>query len=66
MPRNCAILPCVTASSPRFLDRTEVGPEELEQEKELARNKLQKEGKPEEIIEKILVGQMNKFSETVF
>ena len=39
---GCDLAMHVTASSPRFLDRSEVGPEELEQEKELARNKLQK------------------------
>jgi len=49
------------AAAPRFLNRDTVDAKELEQEQELARKKLLEEGKPENMIEKILLGQMNKF-----
>lgn len=57
----------VAASSPKCLNRDTVTADELEQEKELARANLKKQGKPDELIEKILLGQMNKFySEITF
>lgn len=57
----------VAASAPKYLNRDLVEASELEQEKELARTNLRKQGKPEELIEKILVGQVNKFySEITF
>lgn len=57
----------VAASAPKYLDRTLVKAEELEQEKEIARTNLKKQGKPDELIEKILMGQVNKFySEVTF
>lgn len=51
----------VAASAPRFLNRTSVDATELAQEQELAKKKLLESGKPENMIDKILVGQMNKF-----
>jgi elongation factor Ts len=55
----------IAASAPRFLTRDQVSPEELAQEKDLASKKLEQQGKTGDILEKILVGQMNKFfSET--
>ena len=53
------------ASAPRFLTRDNVTPEELEQEKELARKKLKEEGKPDDLVEKIMAGQLNKFYKEV-
>lgn len=55
----------VAASAPRFLVESEVNAAELEQERELARKKLQEEGKPADMIDKILVGQMKKFFKEV-
>ncbi|MBC62256.1 MAG: elongation factor Ts [Zetaproteobacteria bacterium] len=49
------------ASAPKYLDRTSVSTEELEQEKDLARKKLLDEGKPKDLVEKIVMGQMSKF-----
>ena len=49
------------AASPRYLHSEEVSPAEVEQEKELGKKKLLEQGKPENLIEKILVGQINKF-----
>jgi len=53
----------VAAMDPKFLTKEEVYTETLEKEKEIEKVKLLKEGKPENIIEKILVGKMNKFYE---
>ena len=53
----------VAAMAPEFLDKTLVTPEVLEREKGIARVQLQEEGKPEAIIEKILIGKMNKYYE---
>ena len=51
----------IAAASPRYLDSSAVSPDEIEQEKELAKKKLQEQNKPENLIEKILTGQINKF-----
>mgnify|MGYP003328701820 FL=1 len=51
----------VAASAPKYLDRSQVAPTELEQEKEIARKRLKEQGKPDDIIEKALMGQVNKF-----
>lgn len=51
----------VAAAAPKCLKPEEVDASLLEQEKELARKKLLAEGKPENMIEKILIGQMSKF-----
>jgi len=55
----------IAAASPRYINSTEVDPSEMEKEKEIYREQLKKEGKPEEMVEKILVGKMNKFYEEV-
>ncbi len=51
----------VAAAAPRYLVREEVVVGELEQEKELARKKMRESGKPEDIIEKAIMGQISKF-----
>lgn len=53
----------VAAMSPDFLDKSEVTPEILEREKNIMKAQLLEEGKPENIIDKILIGKMNKFYE---
>lgn len=55
----------VAAASPRYLTSSEVNQDELEQEQDLARKRLIEEGKPENMIDKIMVGQMNKFYKEV-
>lgn len=55
----------VAASAPRYLKPEDVNTAELETEKELARKKLLEEKKPENIIEKIMQGQVNKFYKEV-
>jgi elongation factor Ts len=49
------------AAAPRYLKPDEVSPEEIETEKELGRKALLEQGKPENMHEKILQGQINKF-----
>lgn len=51
------------AMDPKYLCQEEVTAADLEHEKEIARKQLEEEGKPAQIIEKILVGKMNKFYE---
>lgn len=51
----------VAAASPSFLQRSEVPSDVLEREKEIYRDKARQTGKPDNIIEKILEGQVNKF-----
>lgn len=51
----------VAAAAPRYLKSDEVSADELDQERDLAKKKLEEQGKPSDLIEKIMVGQMNKF-----
>lgn len=51
----------VAAASPAYLQRSEVPSDVLEREKEIYRDKARQTGKPDNIIEKILEGQVNKF-----
>ena len=53
----------VAAMDPKYLSSEEVTTADLEHEKEIARKQLEEEGKPAQIIEKILIGKMNKFYE---
>lgn len=51
----------VAAAAPRYLSRDEVSAEELEREKNVYRETLKAEGKPDEMIAKIVEGKMAKF-----
>ena len=53
----------VAAMDPKYLNSEQVTADDLEREKEIERHQLQQEGKPENIIEKILDGKMRKFYE---
>lgn len=55
----------VTAMSPKYLRPQDVPAEELAKEKEICREQLKKEGKPENILEKIVEGKLNKYYEEV-
>lgn len=55
----------VAATNPLYLKPEDIPNEVLEKEKEIARESLKKEGKPKEIIEKIILGKLNKFYEEV-
>ena len=53
----------VAAASPRFVTRDEVTPEVLESEKEIYKAQVLAQGKPANIVDKIVEGKMNKFYE---
>ena len=53
----------VAAMDPKYLDASQVTADDLEREKEIAKHQLEAEGKPANIIEKILDGKMRKFYE---
>lgn len=51
----------IAASNPKYLDRTSVDPTEMNKEKEIYAAQLRQQGKPENIIENILKGKMDKY-----
>ena len=51
----------VAAMAPVALDKDDVSPEMLERELEVAREQVRAEGKPEDMVEKIAQGKVNKF-----
>lgn len=51
----------VAAASPPYLGRDDVPADVVEQEKEIMRSKAKESGKPENIVEKIIEGQINKY-----
>jgi elongation factor Ts len=51
----------VAAAAPRFLHREEVDKEMLAEEREIARDQALKSGKPENIVDKIVEGKIEKF-----
>lgn len=51
----------IAAASPQYVRREEVPADVLEREKDIYRDKARQTGKPENIIEKIIEGQVNKF-----
>ncbi len=53
----------IAASKPRFATRDEVTQETLDKEKEIFAHQARESGKPENIIEKIVSGKMEKFYE---
>ncbi len=53
----------IAAERPRYLSRDEVNTDDLEKEKEILTNKAINEGKPANIVEKIVAGQLAKFYE---
>lgn len=55
----------VAAANPSYLDRTLVPAEELEHEKAVLSEQARNEGKPEQIIEKMVIGRINKYYKEV-
>jgi elongation factor Ts len=51
----------IAAAAPQYVRREEVPGDALEREKEIYRAKARETGKPDNIIEKIIEGQINKF-----
>jgi elongation factor Ts len=55
----------VAAADPRYIRKEDVNLEELEKEKEIARDRARAEGKPEKVLDKIVEGRLQKFYEEV-
>ncbi|MFA6171847.1 MAG: translation elongation factor Ts [Patescibacteria group bacterium] len=55
----------IAAANPKYINREQVPEADLAKEKEIYREQLIKEGKPEQMIEKILPGKMNKYFEEI-
>ncbi|HSP81180.1 MAG TPA: translation elongation factor Ts [Myxococcaceae bacterium] len=55
----------IAAASPKYVRREEVPADMLEKEKEIQRELLKQQGKPEAMWDKILVGKMEKYYELV-
>ena len=55
----------VAATNPSYTNPDEVKSEELENEKEIIRSQSKAEGKPEQIIEKIVQGRIQKYYKEV-
>jgi len=55
----------IAAASPLFLDNTCVDKDTLEKEKEIYRVQAINEGKPEKIVEKMVMGRVNKYFKEV-
>src|SRR5688572_23963146 len=55
----------VAAAFPQFLTREEVDAASVERERDVLREQAKAEGKPAEIVEKMLTGRLNKFYEEV-
>ncbi|SMB91775.1 translation elongation factor Ts [Deinococcus hopiensis] len=53
----------VAAERPQYLSRDEVNADDIEKEREILTNKALNEGKPQQIVEKIVGGQIGKFYE---
>lgn len=51
----------VAAINPKYVDRSQVSQEEIEHEKKVLTEQALNEGKPANIVEKMIVGRMNKF-----
>ena len=51
----------IAAAEPRFVHRGEVTQKDLDTEREIARDQAAKSGKPENIVEKMVTGKMEKF-----
>jgi len=55
----------VAAAFPKYLHRDEVDASDLEREKDVIREQAKAQGKPDDIIEKMLDGRMRKFYEEI-
>jgi len=55
----------IAASAPRYLKVEEIPADVLEHEAEIARTRANEEGKPENVIEKVIQGRLEKFKDEV-
>jgi elongation factor Ts len=55
----------IAAANPKYVSRDQVSEEETEKEKEILKAQALNEGKPANIVEKMVVGRLNKFFEEI-
>jgi elongation factor Ts len=55
----------IAAADPQFISRSQVTAADVEKEKEIQRERANREGKPPAIVEKMLEGRMAKYYEEV-
>ena len=55
----------IAASSPRYLKAEDIPADELEHEAQIARARAKEEGKPEDIMDKIVQGRLEKYKDEV-
>jgi elongation factor Ts len=55
----------IAASSPKYITAEEIPASELEHEKEIARARAKEEGKPDNVLEKIVEGRVEKYKDEV-
>ena len=55
----------IAAAEPKFIRKEDVTAEDLEQEKEIQRDRALREGKPEKMVDRIVEGRMQKYYEEV-
>lgn len=55
----------IAAANPLYISRKDVPPEVVEKEKEILRHQAENEGKPREVVEKIIEGRLEKFLEEI-
>lgn len=55
----------VAAANPKFVSREEVPSEEIDKEKEMLRTEALNDGKPEQVVEKIVSGRIDKYFKQV-
>src|SRR5699024_11616115 len=53
------------ALNPKYASQDEIPQEELDNEREVLKNRALQEGKPENIVDKMVVGRMRKFLEEI-
>jgi elongation factor Ts len=55
----------IAAASPQFVSIEEVSPEVLNKERDIQRERVRGEGKPEKMLDKIVEGRLSKFYEEI-
>ncbi len=55
----------IAASNPQYLDETQIDPELLKHEEEILRKEALNEGKPENIVDNMVKGRMQKFKKEI-
>jgi elongation factor Ts len=55
----------IAAAAPRYVREVQIPEEVLEHEREIARNRALEEGKPEQVLDRIISGRIEKFKDEV-